>query len=164
MENFLFDAQLYSSLLCKDHEACVRIAYEARPKNVHRCFDPDGTRYYVTGNSQQRVPAGRNRQRWLVVDTSLAIAEAQRRLDGATQSVTREGEKFATIKQGFLRAGRTPEQRHSALEKERTGLQVSSGQEGLKIVELAQKLAEEDDDDVSPTDLALGTRIELLLL
>ena len=43
--NFLYDREVYQSLLCTDSETAKKIAYGAPERNVKACVDPQGTRY-----------------------------------------------------------------------------------------------------------------------
>ena len=76
--NYLYDIQVYQSLLCKDEATCKRIAFAVpRERNVKDCFDPDGSRYFETGGAMQKITNNsRDSRRVLVADDTQMIEAA----------------------------------------------------------------------------------------
>ena len=76
--NYLYDIQVYQSLLCKDEATCKRIAFAVpRERNVKDCFDPDGSRYFETGGAMQKITNNtRDNRRVLVADNTQMIEAA----------------------------------------------------------------------------------------
>ena len=149
VENYLYDKQVYQSLLCRDHAECVQIAYVARPQNVKNCYDMEGHRYFLTGNSQQRIPflGGHN---FLVADNTQAIADGERKLQQAKDKVIAEKQRFALSVQKYQRDGQTPQVRIKFLEKARSLNEKKQGMQGVKInmtQKVMNEMAEEADEE-----------------
>jgi chromosome segregation ATPase len=142
VENFLYDKQVYTQLLCEDRDTCMKIVFREQPeRNVRKCYQLDGTCYYVQSASQHQVPY-QARTNLLSLDNHAAILKAQRDLSDVETRTEDEKKRFVAVLNGFLQEGRTPEQRHADLRAERTRLEVNQGRAGRRMTDLKQQLAD----------------------